>query len=113
MIITEQMVEAAAIALFEDDEDRNDEWIAKLNAEGRGHEVDPIRYEREAWSDYADGRNGLQEAFRRRARAALGAAAKVADTRNEVRGDGGCLYCDADQGENHRPDCTRPGVSHG
>lgn len=26
---------------------------------------------------------------------------------NAVRADGGCLYCDADQGEAHRPDCPR------
>jgi len=24
-----------------------------------------------------------------------------------VRHDGGCLWCDADQGENHRPDCQK------
>lgn len=28
--------------------------------------------------------------------------------RNEVRADGGCGYCDADQGEVHRPNCQRP-----
>lgn len=28
--------------------------------------------------------------------------------RNEVRADGGCLYCSADQGESHRPNCTKP-----
>jgi biotin operon repressor len=27
---------------------------------------------------------------------------------NEVRADGGCLYCEADQGESHRVGCTRP-----
>ena len=27
---------------------------------------------------------------------------------NEVRADGGCLHCEADQGETHRPDCTKP-----
>ena len=26
---------------------------------------------------------------------------------NAVRGDGGCLYCDADQGEAHRPGCPK------
>lgn len=26
---------------------------------------------------------------------------------NEVRADGGCLYCEADQGETHRPGCAR------
>jgi hypothetical protein len=26
---------------------------------------------------------------------------------NAVRADGGCLYCDADQGEEHRTDCKR------
>jgi hypothetical protein len=27
---------------------------------------------------------------------------------NAVRGDGGCLHCEADQGEEHRPHCARP-----
>lgn len=113
MIITEQMIEAAAIALFEDDEDRNDTYLAQLDAEGKGDIADLIGRKRESWSKYANGRNGLQEAFRRRAWAALEAAAKIADGRNEVRGDGGCLYCDADAGETCRPDCAKPRVSHG
>jgi len=113
MIITEQMIEAAAIALFEDDEDRNDQYLALLDAEGKGDIADQIGRKRETWAKYADGRNGLQDAFRRRAKAALEAAAKAAIGRNEVRGDGGCLYCDADQGETCRPDCAKPRHSHG
>ncbi|MBN9078553.1 MAG: hypothetical protein BGN87_00310 [Rhizobiales bacterium 65-79] len=112
MIITEEMVEAAAIALFDDDEDRNDEFIAKMDRLGKTEIGDRIGRKRETWAKYDDGRSGLQDAFRRRARAALDAAAKVADIRNEVRADGGCLHCAADQGENHRPDCARPRPSH-
>lgn len=38
-----------------------------------------------------------------------GSAVKANEFRgNEVRADGGCLYCAADQGETHRPGCTRP-----
>lgn len=38
---------------------------------------------------------------------------KVFEKRNEVRADGGCLYCDADQGESCRPNCIKPGALHG
>jgi hypothetical protein len=36
MIITEEMIEAAAIALFEDDEERNDAFVAEMDARGMG-----------------------------------------------------------------------------
>ncbi|TAM97290.1 MAG: hypothetical protein EPN45_19510 [Rhizobiaceae bacterium] len=111
--ITTEMIEAAAIALFDDDEDRNDAFIAEMDRKGKAEIGDRLGRKREAWADYADGRHGLQDAFRRRARRALEAAAKILQTRNEVRADGGCLYGDADQGESCRPNCTKPGASHG
>lgn len=73
--ITKAEIEAAAIALFDDDEDRNLEFIAREDAAGRRAAGDTIGRERDVWSNH-DGKP-VQAAFRRRARRALEAARKV------------------------------------
>ena len=68
---TMTMVEAAAIALFDHDEDLNVAFVARCDAEGNRAPGDALGRERDRWENHD---NELQAAFRRRALAALHAA---------------------------------------
>lgn len=65
------MVEAAAIALFDHDEDLNVAFVAACDAEGNRAPGDAMGRERDRWENHG---NELQAAFRRRALDALTAA---------------------------------------
>lgn len=69
--VTPAMVEAAAIALFDHDEDLNVAFVARCDAEGNRAPGDAMGRERDRWENHGD---ELKDAFRRRARAALTAA---------------------------------------
>lgn len=68
---TKAMIEAAAIALFDHDEDLNVAFAARCDAEGNRGWGDAMGRERDRWENHGA---ALQGAFRLRATAALTAA---------------------------------------
>lgn len=79
------MIEAAAVALFDHDEDLNVAFVARCDAEGNRAPGDAMGRERDRWENHG---NELQSAFRRRALAALAAAYAIGDDPDERAGAG-------------------------
>lgn len=69
--VTPAMIEAAAIALFDHDEDLNVAFVDRCDAEGNRAPGDAMGRERDRWENHGV---ELKDAFRRRARRALSAA---------------------------------------
>ncbi|PZR89666.1 MAG: hypothetical protein DI537_20695 [Stutzerimonas stutzeri] len=74
-----QIVEAVAIALFDQDETFNLEYIAKCDAEGRTAPGDAMGRVRDTWDNPAN--EQCHAGYRRRAVAALTALAALTDAR--------------------------------